>query len=67
LYGDITIEITFAPSDVLMSSPVTPALISCASATSNETGIATTVGTAPALITSQGTGYTLSDIGFSNR
>jgi hypothetical protein len=63
LYGDITIEVTLAPSDVLMLSPVTPALVSYASATSNETGIATTVGTAPALTASQGTGYTLSDMG----
>ena len=64
LYGDITIEITLAPSDVLMLSPTTPALISYASATSNETGIATTEGSAAALNASQGTGYTLSNIGF---
>ena len=64
LYGDITIEITLAPSDVLMLSPTTPALTSYASATNNETGIATTVGSAAALTASQGTGYTLSNIGF---
>jgi hypothetical protein len=64
LHGDITIEITLAPSDVLMLSPVTPALISYASAPNNETGIATTIGFAAALTVSQGTGYTLSDIGF---
>ena len=64
LYGDITIEITLAPSDVLMLSPTTPALISYASATNNETGIATGVGTTPASTPSQGTGYTLSEIGF---
>ena len=64
LYGDITIEITLAPSDVLMLSPTTPALTTYASATNNETGIATTQGTAAALTASQGTGYTLSNIGF---
>ena len=64
LYGDITIEITLAPSDVLMLSPTTPTLTSYASATSNETGIATTLGTTAALTASQGTGYTLSNIGF---
>jgi hypothetical protein len=53
LYIDNTIEITLAPSDVLMLSPTTPALISYASATSNETGIATTVGSAAALTVSQ--------------
>ena len=64
LYGDITIEITLAPSDVLMLSPATPALTTYASATNNETGIATTQGTAAALTASQGIGYTLSNIGF---
>ena len=64
LYGDITIEITLAPSDVLMLSPATPALTTYASATNNETGIATTLGTTAALTASQGTGYTLSNIGF---
>ena len=57
-------EITLAPSDVLMLSPATPALTTYASATNNETGIATTLGTTAALTASQGTGYTLSDIGF---
>jgi hypothetical protein len=66
LYGDITIEITLVPSDVLMLSPATPTLTAYASAPSNETGIATTVGSAvgAATTTNQGTGYTLSDIGF---
>ena len=64
LYGDITIEITLAPSDVLMLSPATPTLTTYASATNNETGIATAVGTTAAFTPSQGTGYTLSDIGF---
>ena len=64
LYGDITIEITLAPADVLMLSPVTPALTTYASATNNEVGLATTVGTAAGTTASQGTGYTLSNIGF---
>ena len=64
LYGDITIEITLAPSDVLMLSPLTPALTSYAAVTNNEIGISTSVGTTAALTSSQGTGYTLSNIGF---
>jgi len=64
LYGDITIEITLAPSDVLMLSPITPALISYASAVNNEVGISTAVGTTAGTTASQGTGYTLSNIGF---
>jgi hypothetical protein len=64
LYGDITIEITLAPSDVLMLSPTTPTLISYASATNNELNLSTSLGTTPALTASQGTGYTLSNIGF---
>ena len=64
IYGDITIEITLAPSDVLMLSPLTPALTSYAAVTNNEIGISTSVGTTAALTSSQGTGYTLSNIGF---
>ena len=66
LYGDITIEITLASSDVLMLSPTTPTLISYTSVTNNEIGIATTAGSSvgAATTTNQGTGYTLSDIGF---
>ncbi len=64
LYGDITIELTLAPSDVLMLSPTTPALINYASATNNEMGISTGAETTPASNPSQGTGFTLSDIGF---
>jgi hypothetical protein len=64
LYGDITIEITLAPSDVLMLSPTTPALTSYVSATNNETGIATGAGATVGLRASQGIGYTLSEIGF---
>ena len=64
LYGDITIEITLAPSDVLMLSPATPTLTSYAVATNNELNLATALGTTAALTASQGTGYTLSNIGF---
>jgi hypothetical protein len=64
LYGDIVIEITLASSDVLMLSPAPPTLATYASATNNELNIATTAGTTAALTASQGTGYTLSNIGF---
>jgi len=64
LYGDITIEITLAPSDVLMLSAAPPTLATYASATNNELNLATTAGTTAALTASQGTGYTLSEIGF---
>ena len=64
LYGDITIEITLAPSDVLILSATTPTLISYASTTNNEINLSTAVGTTAALNPSQGTGYTLSNIGF---
>ena len=49
-----------------MLSPTTPTLTTYASATSNETGIATTAGATAgaATTTNQGTGYTLSNIGF---
>ncbi len=49
---------------MLILSPITPALISYPSSSNNETGISTTAGTAVALTASQGTGYTLSNIGF---
>jgi hypothetical protein len=64
LYGDIVIEVTLAPSDVLMLSPTTSTLTSYTSATNNETGIATGAGATVGLRASQGTGYTLSEIGF---
>ncbi|MEI6628856.1 MAG: hypothetical protein WCN27_05600, partial [Alphaproteobacteria bacterium] len=64
LYGDITIEITLAPSDVLMLSSPIGTLATLASTTNAEVGIATTVGAAAALNASQGIGYTLSNIGF---
>ena len=67
LYGDITIEITLAPSDVLMlSAPVgTLAPTNYASSLTNgETGLSTTIGTAAASVVGTGTGYTLSNIGF---
>ena len=47
-----------------MLSPVTPTLTSYASTPNNETGISTLAGTAVASTASQGTGYTLSNIGF---
>jgi hypothetical protein len=47
-----------------MLSPTTPALTSYASVTNNEVGLATAVGTTAAATASQGTGYTLSSIGF---
>ena len=49
-----------------MLSPTTPTLISYTSVTNNEIGIATTAGSSvgAATTTNQGTGYTLSDIGF---
>jgi hypothetical protein len=64
LYGDITIEITLAPSDCLILSPVPSVTAYASSVTNSETGLSTTVGTAVALTASQGTGYTLSSIGF---
>ena len=64
LYGDITIEITLAPSDVLMLSQPTPTLISYTSVTNNEIGIATAAGDTVKSTPSQGTGYSLSNIGF---
>jgi hypothetical protein len=47
-----------------MLSPVTPTLTSYASVSNNEVGISTTVGAGAALNASQGTGYSLSNIGF---
>ena len=64
LYGDITIELTLAPCDCLMLSPV-PVLTAFTAATNTETNTASVAGTAAALTASQGTGYSLSEIGFS--
>ena len=64
LYGDITIEITLAPSDVLMLSQTTPELTSYNAKTNSEIGRSTAAGTTPANTPSQGTGYTISSIGF---
>ena len=64
LYGDITIEITLAPSDVLMLSPTTPTLISYTAKANSEINITTAAGAAVGNTPSQGTGYTLSTIGF---
>jgi hypothetical protein len=47
-----------------MLSPVTPTLTSYSSATNNEVGIATLVGATAAATAAQGTGYTISNIGF---
>jgi hypothetical protein len=47
-----------------MLSPTTPTLTTYASASNNEVGLATTVGSAAGSTASQGTGYTLSNIGF---
>ena len=64
LYGDITIEITLTAGDALMLSPVTPTLTSYSSATNNEINISTAAGTTAANTATQGTGYSLSSIGF---
>ena len=64
LYGDITIEITLAPSDCLMLSAPVGTLATYASATNGEINLATTVGTAAASVAGSGTGYTLTNIGF---
>ena len=64
LYGDITLEITLAPSDVLMLSNPIGTLATLTAATNGETGIAFTAGSSAASTASQGTGYTLTNIGF---
>jgi hypothetical protein len=64
LYGDITIEITLAPAGVLILSPPVGALIANASVPNTEINSSTTAGASVALNPAQGTGYTLSDIGF---
>ena len=63
LYGDITIEITLATSEILMLSGTgTPDAL--ASAPHPEIGLTYTASTAVGLTAAEGTGYTLSDIGF---
>ena len=47
-----------------MLSPVTPTLATYSATSNNEVGITTTVGSSASLTASQGTGYTLSSIGF---
>ena len=47
-----------------MLSPVTPTLATYSATANNEVGITTTVGSSASLTASQGTGYTLSSIGF---
>ena len=64
LYGDVTLELTLAPADVLMLSAPLGTLALYASATNGEVNIATTVGSTAASTAGTGTGYTLSNIGF---
>jgi hypothetical protein len=64
LYCDITIKLTLAPSDVLMLSNPIGTLATLTAATNGETGIAFTAGSSAASTASQGTGYTLTNIGF---
>ena len=63
LYGDITIEITLAPSDCLMLSAA-PSSATYTIVTNPEVGVSTTAGSTAALTASQGTGYSISGIGF---
>jgi hypothetical protein len=51
-------ELTLAPSDVLMLSLTTPTLTSYNSATNKENGTSTAAGTTAASTASQGIGYT---------
>jgi hypothetical protein len=64
LYGDITIELTLAPGDCLMLSP-TSNIATFSAAANTETNISSVAGSAAGLTASQGTGYSLSEIGFS--
>jgi hypothetical protein len=67
LYGDITIEITLAPSGILMLSPPIGAQTSYASVKNTETiyyYYHTTAGGTAQALASQGTGYNISNIGF---
>ena len=72
LYGDITIEITLAPSDVLMLSNPTGTLTSYSAGTNSENGIGFAAGSSaaatnaayPSSITGNSNGYVLQNIGF---
>jgi hypothetical protein len=64
LYGDVTIELTLAPSGILMLSPPIGAQASYATATNTELNLSTSAGGAPLALASQGTGYNISNIGF---
>ena len=64
LYGDITIEITLAPSDVLMLSNPTGTTVSYSSTSNSENGCTFAAGSSAAATNGTGTGYTLSNIGF---
>ena len=64
LYGDIVIEITLAPAGVLMLSPPVGTLASITAITNTEVNVATPANNTTGAVAAQGTGYTLSDIGF---
>ena len=64
LYGDITIEITLAPSDVFMLSNPTGTTVSYSATTNAENGCAFAPGSTTGATNGTGTGYTLSNIGF---
>ena len=72
LYGDITIEITLAPSDVLMLSNPTGTTVSYSASTNTENGCAfvagstaaATNGAYPSNVTGNSNGYVLQNIGF---
>lgn len=64
LYGDITIEITLAPDSCLMLGGTVPTSITSVNNASSETGIAIASNAGTALINSEGTGYSITNIGF---
>ena len=59
LYGDITIEITLATSEVLMLSNPTGTTISYASTANSENGVTFAAGSAVGATNGAGTGYTI--------
>jgi len=63
LYGDITIEITLATSEILILSGTSEST-ALTTGTNAELGLDYIVSTAASLRAAEGTGYTLSDIGF---
>ena len=64
LYGSVVVEITLAPAGVLMLSPPVGTLATYSSTTNTEVNLTTTAGVAAAAVPANGTGYTLSNIGF---